>query len=201
MGAIKHLAQYLAGTRNLGIILDATEDFSFTSIHDAGYGNIELDRRSASGCVILINKSPIFFSACKQKIVALSSAEAEYVSLSSNLRTTLWFYNLLSEIKKYTSIPIEIKPRILTDSKPAIAMITSDSNERNKSRHIDIRFHWIKQLFRNEDFALEWVQSKENTADLLTKRHANITLFNTMRDTIMSNVEEVQGSVDENLWS
>ena len=108
---------------------------------------------------------PLTWATKKQKSVSLSSAEAEYFGVSEASRVIVWLGNLLHEITGSQSF----FPGILNcDSQGAIAMVKSESPHR-KSKHIEIRCHFIRQLCAEEKVALIYVPTELQLADLMTK--------------------------------
>ena len=99
----------------------------------------------------------------KQSSVAMSSAEAEYIAITEVLKDILWFRNLFMELfNKVYCIPI------YSDSTAAIASAKRDGNER-KLKHIDLRYHFIKEHLHNGVTTLNWISTKYQQADILTK--------------------------------
>lgn len=95
--------------------------------------------------------------------MALSSTEAEYISASLAVRDIIWAKALLGEL----SIKIEI-PRLSMDNQSAIKIIESD-NYQARSKHIDVKYHHIKDSYKNTKFTLAYVKTDLQKADILTK--------------------------------
>ena len=114
--------------------------------------------------------------------MATSTCEAEYYSISECAKQCLWFINIFNELK----ININ-KIKILTDNKAAIHVCNNNViNPKNK--HIDIRFHHIKELITNNKIELTYVKSKMNLADGLTK-YLNSNSFRVFRNNLLTESE------------
>ena len=94
---------------------------------------------------------------------SLSSAEAEYVAISSAAQDAAWLAGFLEELGYHGSIPV-----LETDSASAKALASKD-NFSKRTRHIAIRYHYIKDALNKGVLRLQWRKGKENRADMLTK--------------------------------
>ena len=101
-----------------------------------------------------------------QKTVALSSTEAEYMALSDCSRQAVWIQSLLREL----GIIIPTVP-ICGDNQGSI-FIGSNPVQECRSKHIDIRYHYVRQLVEEKVIDLYFVEGAENPADLFTKNLA-----------------------------
>ena len=100
----------------------------------------------------------------KQNTVALSSAEAEYVALSSAAQESLWMRRLNSELGN----PPEGPTIILEDNQSAIAM-AKNPQFHGRAKHIDIRHHFIREQVSDGIIELKYCPTQEMVADMLTK--------------------------------
>jgi hypothetical protein len=100
----------------------------------------------------------------KQSIVALSSCEYEYVAATTAACQGIWLARLLSEVKVEA-----VKPVVLNvDNKPAISLCKNPVFH-DRSKHIDIKYHFIRECVKNGKIQVEFVRSEEQMADLLAK--------------------------------
>ena len=106
-----YLAKYLKGTRNDGIVLDPQREEGVVVFADAdwsGNWNIqeaeddEATAKSRTGFVVMFARCIILFASKIQSLVALSTTEAEYISLSQSLRETIPIMHILDEVRQYT---------------------------------------------------------------------------------------------------
>ncbi|KAJ8894361.1 hypothetical protein PR048_007003, partial [Dryococelus australis] len=104
---------------------------------DSDWAGDKHDRKSVSGCVLLQGKNSISWGSRKQGIVALSTAEAEYIACAT---AAFYLQGVVQDFQSATSTPV-----LLTDNQSAIDMAEGFENSR-RSHHIDIKFHYLKDL-------------------------------------------------------
>ncbi|KAM1852115.1 hypothetical protein ACFX13_016080 [Malus domestica] len=100
----------------------------------------------------------------KQPIVTLSTCEAEYVAVTSCVCHAIWLRNLLKEL----SMPQEEPTEIYVDNKSAIAL-AKNPVFHDRSKHIDTRYHYIRECIARKDVPVEYVKSQDQVADIFTK--------------------------------
>ena len=167
--ALKQILRYLAGTKNLGITYSNTfinpNDNSnfFYGFANAAYANHD-DCKSTSGYVFLAAGGAITWKSKKQTTIALSSTEAEYVALSEAGCKACWLRNLFEELGYPQEFPILIKG----DNDGSISMV-KNHQFHNRSKHIAIRWHWVRELVEQGLVSIESCRDPQQTADVLTK--------------------------------
>ena len=148
---------------------------------DSDWAGSTDDRRSTSGYVIYLMGQIISWRAIKQKCIALSSMEAEYIALSEAMKEVVWMQRIIKECSQFgltMGTPI-----VYCDSKAALTYAKNDiENQRN--RHIDLRYHYVKDLVQRGEIELVHVSSKDNVADILTKPLAR-TRFEELRTALL----------------
>ncbi|MBW0575445.1 hypothetical protein O181_115160 [Austropuccinia psidii MF-1] len=133
----------------------------------ADWGNCPIDRRSASGFSVSISSHLISWRSKKQQTVSHSTTEAEYKFLSNAAKETTWLINIIDEIQLKSS-PLD--PILLNDNKGAIEWALNDANHSGfKTKHMDIKFHFIQELLRKGIMLLKHIPTTEMNADFLTK--------------------------------
>ena len=163
---LQRVFQHLYQRRHSRFTIIGSSDFSLTAFVDADWAGCSNDRRSVSGSVVFVGKTPIVWSSRKQDTVAMSTMEAEYYAVTECLKDVMFVRNLLGEIFGAESIvPI---PKIFCDNQAAIAISLSQGNKRNV-RHMDLRYQVMKQAFEQKKAELEFISSSMNKADGLTK--------------------------------
>ena len=100
----------------------------------------------------------------KQSIVALSTTEAEYVAMTDATKEALWIRHILEEIHPESSLVVPLH----CDNQSAIAL-AKDNKFHQRSKHISIRYHFIRNTVRNNEIAISYIPSTENIADIFTK--------------------------------
>jgi hypothetical protein len=134
-----------------------------TALTDSDYASDEEQRKSVSGYVTFVGQCAVTWSSRKQRIVAQSTAEAEYIALAHCTREVLFLRQLLLELgygQETTTI--------MEDNQACIS-IAENPAQHSRTKHIDVRYHFIREHVRVKDIKLEYISTKENTADTLTK--------------------------------
>lgn len=162
--AAKRVLRYLAGTSDVGLMYEPVADPYLQVYSDADYAGDHANRRSTSGMVCFINTGPITYKAQQQQRATLSTTEAEYIACAIAVKEIIWITTFLKELK------IKIDPDVVLwcDNQSAIRLI-KNSELHQRSKHIDIRHHFIREYYEDGLFATEYVQTDQNRADLFTK--------------------------------
>ena len=166
--SLMYILQYLNCTKNKSIYYSRNSEFIGYS--DSDFANDETTRKSTSGYIYLLGDSPISWKTQLQKTVTLSTAEAEFVSLTECAKQGLWFKNLFKEI-----FDKEIKIKIMVDNKACIA-IAQDTNSKGRCKHIDIRYKFIQEKILENKIQLEYINTEKMLADPLTKSISGINM-------------------------
>jgi len=161
--AVKRIFRYLAGTWNRGLYFGIQEmGMGFTEA-DWGSG---ADMKSIGRFTFLLNGAAISWSSKKQSTVALSSTEAEYMTLTQPTKGSIWLQVLLLDLGARKHIP-EIA-HILIDNQGALAL-AKNAEFHARSKHIDIRYYFIRDHLETGKIILSYCLTNENTADIFTK--------------------------------
>lgn len=176
----KRILRYLNGTNKLGLVYDGKNQKDLIAYADSDWAG-DLDKRqSTTGYTVMINNCVISWASKKQETVSLSSAEAEYMAISAVVQEIKWVTQLLEELDFKQKDPI----KVYIDNKAAIAIGENDV-KHCRTKHIDIRHHFIREAVKNKEIKLLWIRSEEQLADMHTKA-LNHTLFVKCRDKIMT---------------
>jgi hypothetical protein len=130
---------------------------------DASWAN-EPDRRSVSGYAWFYAGGLLSHVLKKQATVALLSTEVEYMAVTHAVQEGLWLKSLFTAL----SIPFQTPITIFLDNTSAIALSTA-AKFHQCSKHIDIRYHFIREHVDAGTFRLVWLPSHKNVADIFTK--------------------------------
>ncbi|GJQ90757.1 retrovirus-related pol polyprotein from transposon TNT 1-94, partial [Tanacetum coccineum] len=131
--------------------------------HDADHAGCQDTRRSTSGSMQFLGDRLISWSSKRQKSAAISSTEAEYIALSGCCAQILWMRSQLTDYGfGFNKIPM------YCDNKSAIALCCNNV-QHSRSKHIDIRFHFIKEHVENGVIELYFVNTEYQLADIFTK--------------------------------
>jgi hypothetical protein len=163
-----YLIQYMHHTRHLGIVYSdnkSTYPYAFADVaFSPHYGDDDDDYRSFEGYLVKMCGGPISWSARFQKLLALSSSEAEYYGLNSAAKAAVHLKKLCSELGIDSDEPF----LIYEDNKAAIKM-ASNSADSKRTMHLDRRAHFIRQLVNDGTIQLGYCPTKLMEADALTK--------------------------------
>lgn len=121
------------------------------------------DRKSTTGYVFKLGSGSVSWKSRKQPTVALSTTEAEYMAYSDACSEALWFRNFLNELKGQQRMI-----KINADNQGAIALVKNPVYHQ-RSKHIDTRFHSIREHHANGNIELTYLQSNQMIADIMTK--------------------------------
>ena len=158
--------KFVEHTKNRELVLKPTNEFHWNikGYCDSDYAGDADNRRSVSGYVIYLNNCPIAWKSRGQKTVALSSTEAEYIALSE-VSTEIIF---ISEVLKFMEVSISYPIEINVDNVGAI-YLAKNASTTTRTKHIDIRYHFIREHVDNGKIRIKFVRSEDNTADIMTK--------------------------------
>lgn len=162
--ALKRILRYLQGTIDLKIRYERSANNKITAYSDADWGaDIDM-RRSCTGYVINMTGGAISWCCQRHPIVALSSTEAEYIALSTTVREILWIRQLSKECDENAQNVVTT----FCDNQSAINIGEVEAY-RQRSKHIDIRFHHIREQVETGVITLKYIETEKMVADLLTK--------------------------------
>lgn len=164
LGAAKRILRYVAGTANYGIWYTQVSNFSLCGFTDSDWASSLDDRKSTSASVFNLGSGAISWSSKKQATTALSSSEAEYVAATSAACQAIWLRRILVDLHQKQ----EGATDIFCDNRATIAM-TKNPAFHGRTKHIDIRLHFIRDLVGNKEIMLKHCSTHEQVADILTK--------------------------------
>ncbi|GJS87995.1 hypothetical protein Tco_0770631 [Tanacetum coccineum] len=163
LNAVKRIFRYLKGTVHRGLWYPKDSFFALTAFADADHAGCQDTRRSTSGSIQLLGDRLVSWSSKRQKSAAISSTEAEYIALSGCCAQVLWMRSQLTDYGfGFNKIPM------YCDNKSAIALCCNNV-QHSRSKHIDIRFHFIKEHVENGVIELYFVNTEYQLADIFTK--------------------------------
>jgi hypothetical protein len=161
--AVKRIMRYLRGTISFGLHYPKAGAASLVGFSDSDWGGDQDDRRSTSGYVFMLGDCCISWKSKKQACVALSTAEAEYIALSGAGQECVWLKRLMGDLDVCTDNCI-----LYEDNQSAIAL-TKNPQFHGRSKHIAIRYHYIRELVENRVLKVEYCSTSDMIADVFTK--------------------------------
>ena len=163
--AVKRIFHYLKGTTHLGLLYSKhAETEALTGYSDADWAGDCNDYKSTTGYLFQIGGTAVTWKSKKQSCVALSTAEAEYMALSSAAQEAVWMRELVSDLG---NSPIN-STVIFEDNQSAISMAKNPQYHR-RTKHINIKYHFIREQVANGTICLKYCKTEDMLADLLTK--------------------------------
>nr|GEW64468.1 ribonuclease H-like domain-containing protein [Tanacetum cinerariifolium] len=162
--AVKRIFRYLKDTIHMGLWYPKDTSFELTAFLDSDHaGCLDSRKSTSSGIQFLGGDKLVSWSSKKQDCTSMSSAEAEYVSLSACCAQVLWMRTQLTDYGfHFDKIPM------YCDSKAAIA-ISCNPVQHSRTKHIDVRYHFIKEKVEKGIVELFFVGTKYQLAGLFTK--------------------------------
>ncbi|KAM0043888.1 putative RNA-directed DNA polymerase [Helianthus debilis subsp. tardiflorus] len=160
----KRVLRYIKGTLNYGLQYGKRSVMKLRAYTDSDYARDTEDRRCTSGYVCLLSGAAICWSSRKQDIVTLSSTEAEYVAATACACHCVWLKGLLADLGIESNETLEI----ICDKSSTIKL-SKNSVMHRRTKHIDVRFHYLRDLVNQEVVKLEFCRTEDQIADIMTK--------------------------------
>jgi hypothetical protein len=162
--ALKRVYRYLRGTVNTRLTYRGGSETHPLAYVDADWASDTNDRRSITGYVFLMSSGAVSWSSKKQTSVALSSTEAEYMAAAAATKEAIWLKTFISELNFSETHPITLH----IDNQSAI-LLAKNSMFHERTKHIAIRYHFIREKLEEGEISVEYVPTNEQVADVLTK--------------------------------
>ena len=166
--AAKRVLRYLHGTRDKGLTYRSTQGMKLMAAADSDWAGGWRDKvggtKSTSGYVITLAGCVLIGKSKSQAATALSSCEAEYISLALAAQEIVHCRQLLCDLKEEQDGPTVL----LCDNIAAGELVKSETHQQ-RSKHIAIRYHFIRECVQRKEIKVEWCSGQENAADMFTK--------------------------------
>lgn len=161
--AAKHILRYLKGTPTVGITFDETP-LNISVYSDSDFSQCPTTRRSVTGFVVTAAGGLVSWNSKRQTVVALSTTEAEYMAACECAEHLSWVRSFMFDI----FFPMEHPTPFFVDNTSAISIATGDGIKA-RSKHIDRRFHFIRDQLQQGLLEIEYISTSLMKADFLTK--------------------------------
>ncbi len=165
LDAARRAIRNLKATREKRLVLGG-KDPKLSGYTDADWAS-QAHRHSISGFAMFYGSGAVSWSSKKQPIVTLSSTEAEYVALTHATKELLWHRKLHSELSPFFN-PITNSIPLFCDNQGAI-VLSKDSTFHMRTKHIDTRFHFVREVVNNDILSISYCPTDEMIADIFTK--------------------------------
>ncbi|XP_074270623.1 uncharacterized protein LOC141594507 [Silene latifolia] len=162
--AALRVVRYVKMNPSKGISLSRGSNLELRGYCDSDYGRCPLTRRSLSGYFVSLGSSPVSWRAKKQATVSKSTAEAEYRAMGSATSELIWVKSFLASLGVFHTKPME-----LCCENQAAIHIAKNPVFHDRTKHIEIDCHFVRQHLVENTIKMVHVRSKEQVADLFTK--------------------------------
>jgi hypothetical protein len=189
---MKRVMKFVLDTRNFGLKIEPKahndgDDWVMVAYTDSDYAGDKDNRISVGGFIIFLLGVPIMWRSKAQRSVSLSSAEAEFCSLSDAAKEIKFVYQILMSMGIAVKLPIIVR----VDNVGAIFM-TENVSTNSRTKHVDVRYHFVREFVEEGFVKIVFVRSEHNTSDGFTKNvtgdiyDAHVADYMAERSTIVS---------------
>ena len=187
--AVKRVLRYVRGTVQYGLVYRSSPTPNHTppvleGHVDADWAGDLGSRRSTSGYMFTLGGGVLCWASKRQKSVSLSTAEAEYVAASVAGQEAQFLRGVLHQIGVDIPLPITIK----CDNQSCIRILENPCLH-TRAKHIDIRYHFVRDLVRDGALSFVYCPSRDNVADVFTKALCR-DLYETFRNTMLQHIDD-----------
>ena len=163
---VKRIIRYLAGTTSycLQFKLNTSEEIILLIMSDSSYADDKVNRRSTYGFNIYLDNNLVSWKSKLTTPIALSTMEAELFGACEGVKEGVWIrkiYEFMTS-KKVARTILKVDNRATKD-------FILNGKISNRSKHIEIRYHYLQELVRKGTLEVEWIRGDENCADIHTK--------------------------------
>lgn len=162
--AVKRIMRYLKGTEDFGIMYSRKGGRELVAFTDSDYAGDIDDRKSTSGYVFLLGSGSIAWASKKQAVVSLSTTEAEFISAAMCACQCIWLNRILDSLCFSQS-----KSSVIFCDNSSAVKLSKNPVMHGRSKHIDVRYHFLRDLVKDGRIELVHCGTAEQVADILTK--------------------------------
>jgi hypothetical protein len=163
-----YICRYLLGTSDYALVYNGKSDGGLLAYADSDWASDPITRKSTTGYLVKLANGVFCWNSRAQKSIALSSTEAEYMSLADTSRQLVWIQSLFEEIS------IILAPIPLCGDNQGSIFLASNPVQEKRIKHIDICYHYICEVIHAKKIELFFIEGSENPADLFTKNLGRI---------------------------
>jgi hypothetical protein len=198
-GAFKEMLrviQFVLATRDFGLYLNPTplekmdDGWDLVMYSDSDWAGDLDNRKSITGFILFVMGCPVVWKSKQQGNVSLSSTEAEYVAVSESTKEIIFIAQTLESIGIEVKYPIIVK----VDNIGAIFM-SENVTATARSRHIDARYHYVRNYIEDGVIKIQFVFTKDNKADVFTKNTKSESFVSVMDYMMDKNQFEIREGV------
>ncbi|WJX12733.1 hypothetical protein P8452_03195 [Trifolium repens] len=161
--AVKRIFRYLKATYNIGLLYQKSNDYKLIGFCDADYAGDRIERKSTSGNCQFIGENLISWASKRQTTIAMSTAEAEYISAAKCCTQLLWMKYQLEDYQiSSNNIPLHC------DNTAAIHL-SKNPILHSRAKHIEIKHHFIRDYVQKGVIDLKFIETENQWVDIFTK--------------------------------
>ena len=161
----KRVLRYLKGTADASLVYgNSVQSSELVGWSDSDYASDVAGRRSRTGYVFMLNGAAVSWKSQRQQTVALSTAEAEYMALTSATQEAMFLRQLMHELHQDSGSAVTIHE----DNQSCIAL-SKNSMTTGRSKHMDVRYHFCREKVESGDIEVKYCATEDMLADALTK--------------------------------
>jgi len=162
--AVKRILRYLKHSISTALFITKTVNFTLQAFFDSDWAADRDDRRSVGAYCIYMGSNLISWSCKQQPTVARSSTEAEYKAIVNAATKLIWFKSILHEL----GLPPQHSPTLWCDNIGATYLM-SNPKFHARTKHIEVDVHFVRDQVYNKELVVQFISSKDQLADALTK--------------------------------
>jgi hypothetical protein len=177
---VDRIINYVINTKDYGLTFRGKGGVVLSVYVDASYA-IHDDRKSHFGTCMFIGdfSASVATKSRKAKCMAISSTEAEYLALCEGAKLVAWARQLLSEL----GYP-QPGPTVVYEDNQATIKMVNNGNDKGRTKHIDVRFHYIREMIEQGQIKMEYKRTEDMVADILTKASEK-SVFDKLRPVLL----------------
>ncbi|KAG8479441.1 hypothetical protein CXB51_029725 [Gossypium anomalum] len=163
--AVKWILRYLRKTIDVGLVFEQDEalgQFVVGYVDSDFAGDLD-KRRSTTGYLFTLAKAPVSWKSTLQSTVAISTTEAEYMAVIEAVKEAIWLNGLLEDLGV-----VQSHISLYCDSQSAIHL-AKNQVYHSRTKHIDVRYHFVREVFKKGKILLQKIPTADNPADMMTK--------------------------------
>eukprot|EP00253_Pinus_taeda_P001572 PITA_01572 len=160
----KHVLRYILGTSGYGLWYRQEDEVKLCGFTDADWAGSPMDRKSTSGGIFSIGSTTVSWYSEKQRSVALSSTEAEYMAASLAAYEAIWMRKILVSL-----FESHLDPTVIYCDNQSFIKLSANHVFHDRSKHIDISYHHVRDCVQRGIMLLSYIPTEDQDADILTK--------------------------------
>lgn len=166
MDAVDRIFSYLKADPGKGIVYSGRHGLQLRGFVDSDFAGCEDSRRSTTGWVFTLAGGPISWSSQRQKTVATSTMDAEYIAGAEAAKEAVWIRGFINDLR-IPGVYIDTVP-LYIDNNSALKL-TRNPEFHSRSKHIDVKHHFVREKVDEGVINTQRVDTKDNLADVFTK--------------------------------